>query len=323
MALKSLSAKCMSSISHIPQLHELRERLHLLPALAALLEHRSVTAAGNQLNVSQPAMSRILGQLRSIFNDPLLVRVGGDMVLTPRAQAMREPLADLVTAANDLFHNVPFHPETASRTFRAVIPDVLAAYLMPGMLNAMSKHAPGCRLNLLPWRAARPDIVITTDVEAYPLMRMVPIYQDHDVLASRTALPTDVDPLDLDHVAVVATGAAEDPVDRWLADQGRSRHVVTIVSTYLLALHLVARSGLHAILPSRLLSEVGPSFGVRPTELQIHQTPDQIHLLYPRIDEADPGARWFREFVRGFCATQSEAQSTVDHGPVGTTSAGE
>ena len=60
--------------------------LNLLPALEALLRLRNVTRAAAEVGLSQPAMSRALSRLRGIFGDPLLVRVGGGLSLTPPLQ---------------------------------------------------------------------------------------------------------------------------------------------------------------------------------------------------------------------------------------------
>ncbi|MEL4383222.1 LysR family transcriptional regulator, partial [Shewanella algae] len=48
--------------------------LNLLPVLDALLRHRNATRAGHEVGLSQPAMSRALGRLRDLLDDPLLVR---------------------------------------------------------------------------------------------------------------------------------------------------------------------------------------------------------------------------------------------------------
>ena len=61
-----------------------RINLNLLISLYYLLHSKSVTAAAGSQHISQPAMSRNLNQLREIFNDSLLVRVGNTMQLTPR-----------------------------------------------------------------------------------------------------------------------------------------------------------------------------------------------------------------------------------------------
>ena len=71
--------------------------LNLLLALEALLRERSVTRAAERLFVSQPAMSAALAKLRDYFNDPLLVRVGRDLELTPRGRSLRD--------ARDRSHN--------------------------------------------------------------------------------------------------------------------------------------------------------------------------------------------------------------------------
>ena len=57
--------------------------LNLLVALDALLDERSVTAAGRKLHLSQSATSSALGRLRRHFGDKLLISVGRHMELTP------------------------------------------------------------------------------------------------------------------------------------------------------------------------------------------------------------------------------------------------
>ena len=62
--------------------------LNLLRALHASLEEGNVTRAAARLALSQPAVSGMLARLRRVFDDPLLVRNGQGMVLTPRAAAL-------------------------------------------------------------------------------------------------------------------------------------------------------------------------------------------------------------------------------------------
>ena len=57
--------------------------LNLLIALDALLIEGSVVGAARRLNLSESAMSRTLGRLRTATGDALLVRAGRAMVLTP------------------------------------------------------------------------------------------------------------------------------------------------------------------------------------------------------------------------------------------------
>lgn len=63
--------------------------LNLLVALDALLREASVSRAAMRIGLSQPAASHALQRLREVIGDPLLVRTGARMELTPRAQALR------------------------------------------------------------------------------------------------------------------------------------------------------------------------------------------------------------------------------------------
>lgn len=282
--------------------HALRGKLDLLVAADVILDCANLTVAGRRLGLSQPAVSRLLGRLREAFGDPLLVRVGARMRLTPRAEQLRAPLAAMLKAAEDLYAPPGFDPATASRVFRVVIPDVVAAVILPRLLARLASEAPACRLELLPWRpqADQPrdlDFVITTEIDAFPGFRMRPLFQDIDVLAFSGGKPPPENPLSLDHVAVIAAGATRDPVDHWLAESGRERRIGVVVPHYLLALQLVAHGGRVAILPSRMVAALGAPLGVRSVELPIPQTPDQQWLMHPPRLDADPGSLWLKSLV--------------------------
>lgn len=281
--------------------HDLRGKLDLLVAADAILDTENLTVAGERLGLSQPAVSRTLGRLREAFDDPLLVRVGARMRPTPRAEALRAPLAALLRMAEDLYAPAGFDPATADRVFRVVIPDVVAAVILPELLARLARDAPGCRLDLLPWRrqAEQPrdlDLVVTTEIDAFPDYRMRPLYQDHDILAFAGEPPSG-DLLALNHVAVIAAGAAQDPVDRWLAGEGRVRRIAVVVPHYLLALQLVARGGHVAVLPSRMVAALGAPLGVRGVDLPAPQEHDQQWIMHPPQLDADAASSWLREQV--------------------------
>ncbi|VAL09984.1 Transcriptional regulator, LysR family [Enterobacter hormaechei] len=63
---------------------------NLLIALDILLSEASVAGAAHRLNLSTSAMSRTLSRLRDVTGDPILVRAGRNMVLTPWAEATRD-----------------------------------------------------------------------------------------------------------------------------------------------------------------------------------------------------------------------------------------
>src|SRR5260370_3911828 len=82
--------------------------LNLLTALDALLMEASVSRAAMRIGLSQPAASHALQRLRDLIGDPLLVRNGARIALTPRAMALRAPLAQALDQIRGVFASHEF-----------------------------------------------------------------------------------------------------------------------------------------------------------------------------------------------------------------------
>lgn len=272
----------------------------LLPALSALIGRRSVTAAAKQLGVTQPAMSRTLQRLRVILNDQILVRSGQTWMLTPRAEAMIAPLESVARIVQKMVVEDQFEAISSAREFRVIIPDVIAAPLLPRLYEALKLAAPSCSLTVLPWRGLESakenfDLTITTEIALFPSHRIDRLFSDRDVLAYRKSEEPRADEmLSRPHVAVVPTGHNRDIVDVWLDAQSVERSIGLVVPTYLQALHAVSASSLLAILPMRLVAECGARLGVGFLELPIEQDLDTYWLVYPANRSDDAGLRWLR-----------------------------
>src|ERR1700674_3568666 len=90
--------------------------LNLLVVINALIEERSVTGAAVRLNVSQPAVSNALAQLREHYQDPLFVAVGGKMVPTELAQRLADPIQEILARSHVVIHErAGFSPANAVR----------------------------------------------------------------------------------------------------------------------------------------------------------------------------------------------------------------
>ncbi|HEY0290738.1 MAG TPA: glycosyl transferase family protein [Hansschlegelia sp.] len=77
-------------------------QLRLLIALDAVLVEGSVGKAADRMGLSIAAMSRLLGQVRELYGDPLFVRAGRRLVPTPRAEALRQRVRALAAEADAL-----------------------------------------------------------------------------------------------------------------------------------------------------------------------------------------------------------------------------
>lgn len=122
-----------------------RANLDLLPILHELLRTRSVTAAARALGISQPAVSKALGQLRALFDDALIAPLGRGAHLTERGQALVEPLG-LVLGDLGLLMAPARAFDPASERLHIVIAtaDYVSVLMAPQLARICAAEAPHC-----------------------------------------------------------------------------------------------------------------------------------------------------------------------------------
>ncbi len=286
--------------------------LNLLVALDALLAEASVGRAAARIGLSQPATSHALRRLRDVMGDPLLVRVGARMELTPRAQALRGPLADAMTQLRGLFTPESFDPGTSSRRFALMMPDLVADLLLPPLVERIDAIAPAVALDIRPWRgptiigtdfSRSIDIVLSCTGNAYPGFYRQRLYGDKDALAVRNGHPLAARLMTPDgfraarHVAVVGAGQREDLIDEWLRREGMERHVALAVPSYLQALRMASQTDLVAFVPRRLIAAYGQVFSLMAVAPPLDPGRDEQFMFYPTRAKADPGSIWLRQII--------------------------
>jgi DNA-binding transcriptional LysR family regulator len=125
--------------------------LNLLVAMDALFTYRSVSRAAEQLHMSQPALSSSLARLREFFEDDLLVAVGRQMELTPRAELLQVAVRDVLARVNTTIISMPhFDPTKSDREFRVFVSDFSMTVLIPHMLALAEQSGSTSRFSFLP-----------------------------------------------------------------------------------------------------------------------------------------------------------------------------
>jgi DNA-binding transcriptional LysR family regulator len=118
--------------------------LRLLRIFDAMHANRHVTRAAEELGLSQPTISVGLGKLRQQFGDPLFVRTNEGMLPTTRADALVGPIRDVLHSLKRICEiEAEFEPATAARNFRVCMTDASHITLLPQILAAVRKAAPG------------------------------------------------------------------------------------------------------------------------------------------------------------------------------------
>ena len=285
--------------------------LNLLVALDALLKEASVSRAAMRIGLSQPAASHALQRLRDVFGDPLLVRTGARMDLTPRAQALRGPLAQALDQVRTLFMPDEFDARRSERHFRLMMPDLAVELLMPPLMERVTKQAPGVTIDVVPWRgpaifnaefARTIDLVISIG-DAFKGFHRQRLYTDSDALAVRRNHPVGAKLRKRDaflaarHVAVVIRGQNEDLIDTWLRSKGTERRIALVVPGYIEALHVAARTDLVAFVPRRLIAALEKQLSLKTITPPFDPGIDEQHMFYPTRAQFDPGSIWLRKLM--------------------------
>ncbi|MHC2436219.1 DNA-binding transcriptional LysR family regulator [Bradyrhizobium sp. USDA 4451] len=285
--------------------------LNLLVALDALLRDGSVSRAALRLNLSQPATSHALQRLRDLIGDPLLVRNGARMELTPRAQALRSPLAQALDQVRTLFVADDFDATRSERHFRLMMPDLAVELLMPPLMEKVTRLAPHVTIDVVPWRSSTiftPDFARTIDLvisigNSFKGFHRQRLYTDIDALAVRRGHPAGAKLrkreafLAARHVAVIIRGHNEDLIDTWLRAKGIERRIALVVPGYIEALHVTARTDLVAFVPRRLIAALAKQLSLMIVTPPLDPGIDEQHMFYPTRAQMDPGSIWLRRLM--------------------------
>jgi DNA-binding transcriptional LysR family regulator len=127
--------------------------LNLMVLFDAVYRARNLSAAGQALGLSQPAMSHALGRLRTLLRDPLFVRLPRGLLPTPYADAIAPAVAHGLLAIRGVFSETGFDPATSQRVFRVAMSDIGERSILPAMCAQLAERAPGVAIETV-----QPDI---------------------------------------------------------------------------------------------------------------------------------------------------------------------
>lgn len=301
-------------------MHFNRFDLNLLVALDALLEEKNVTRASERLYMSQPAMSGALQRLRERFNDPLLMRVGRKMELTPRAKTLIEPVREiLIQIQNTIDVEPEFDPSTARRSFTVLMSDYVSTVLVPDVLRRISTRAPGISIQvaMLGGRdherleTGRADLMIRARVDPHSESTLVSenlnvdeLFDDEWVCVADANHPLIGDELTLEEYASLPHVSH---------DFGRRTPTLEAISHAQIALDIDVRAAapnfitlvfmlpgtqLIALIPRRLAKTLSRNVDVRIVRPPVDLPPLNEVLIWHDRHQLDAGHAWLREVFK-------------------------
>lgn len=293
--------------------------LNLLVVLDALLADRHVSRAATRLNMSQPAVSHALARLRLLFDDPLLIRRGGQLVPSSRAQQIAPVLSEALRQMREVLGPSVFDPARETRTFRLAMSDYGSAVILPGLLRLLRLDAPG--IDLVITQSSReamlrlvldgecdlalgvfPDLPERLEVGQLTVERFACL-ADRERMAGRACLDLEAY-LARPHVLVAMKDGANTEIDTALKAMGQVRRIAVMLPHWGNAPRLIHGTDLVLTVARNAIAlyERDPSLVVFEPPFQIPPFPF-VQVWHDRSG-GDPAHLWLRTAVARIAMSQ-------------------
>lgn len=121
--------------------------LRQLEIFLAVARREHVTAAAQELQLAQSAVSAALGELGQRLGGPLVERAGRRIALTERGQSLVPQADDLLRRANDLEERFVADGRLGGR-LRLGASSTIGTYVLPQLLGDFAQQHPGVEVDL-------------------------------------------------------------------------------------------------------------------------------------------------------------------------------
>lgn len=291
--------------------------LNRLLVLDAVLRERSVTRAAAMLHVTPSAISNALARLRATFEDPLLVRSGRGLVLTPRATSLAPQLAEAVAAmARVVEEQTNFEPAHSTRTFTLACSDAEQISEVPRIAVAFARKLPNASLRVLSvdqlesrggLAGGEVDVAIAPAHAPMRDLYAADLYEEEGVLVVRRGHPQVRRRMSkeqfnaLRHIDILLAlggpGIGHRIVEEFFASHGLRRDIAVSVPSFAAAAAIAARTDWVAGMPRRMAATFLRQLPLTAVALPVPPLPFRIQLVWHQRTHADKGARFFRSLV--------------------------
>jgi LysR family transcriptional regulator, nod-box dependent transcriptional activator len=290
-----------------------RTDLNLIPALAALLDERHVTRAAETIGIGQPAMSSTLRRLRKLFKDPLLVRNGQILELTPLGRALIDPVHDVLAELDHLFRIQPtFDPGSDSRSFTIAASDYVTLVLLRPLLEQLHQEAPGVIVNVVPINLSTSiaiergqlDLAIIPDqymTSKAPYIQRRQLFTDNyvPVVAKKNRAAGDTLEREamqsIPYVCYYDQACGPALVDQALADMGIEPRIALATASITMVPVLITGTTYFGFVLQRLLRHCHVRDDLRTLRTPVRIAPISQHMYWHPVLQRDPAHQWLRE----------------------------
>ena len=299
--------------------------LNRLLVLHAVLTERSVTRAADALHVTPSAISNALARLRATFDDPLLVRSGRGLVLTPRAAALAPQLSDAVAAmARVVESQSSFDPARSARKFTIACSDAEQISEVPRIAAAFARKLPKASLRVMSvdqlesvggLASGEVDVAIAPAHGPRPDVHSSELYEEEGVLVVRKGHPHVRGRMSkeqfntLRHIDILLAlggpGIGHRIVEEFFASHGLHRDIAISVPSFAAAAAIAAHTDWVAGMPRRMAAAFLRQMPLITAAMPVPTVRFRIQLVWHERTHQDAGAEFFRALILGAVRTRS------------------
>ncbi|MBT1064710.1 LysR family transcriptional regulator [Bowmanella sp. Y26] len=301
--------------------------MQLLQAFVLLYEERGLGRAATRLNLSQPAMSRVLVKLRDIFADPLFLRSAEGLQPTARAEQLLPQIQSAITQMLALLGETRYQPATDQGRLIVSCNDFAASRLLPAICKHIQRQAPGLAMDIRPWTADLTSTLSSTPIEMALCLNepcaadicVQVLHQDNYVVAMCADNPLACRPLDMhsylqaEHILIPLGVKQQGAMETLLANQGIQRRVSLRIPYLMAALAMLPGSHYLLIIPEWVARSYQAQFNLSWQAVPFATPLAEYCLIWPTRLDNDPRQRWAR--TQALDAIHSQFQA--DNQPLG------
>ncbi len=284
--------------------------LNLLRVFFAIWDLRSLTAAGDRLGLTQPAISHALRRLRERFGDPLFVRVANRMLPTDAAVRLHEPLDLAFELLNrTLQSGVIFDASVTERTFRIAMSDIAEFHLLPQLVSELSRISPFVRIHIAPlipeslassMRSGEIDLAIGAINISDKELTSIEIMKDRYVCLARANHPIAKSTLTKEYFSQLrfffarTTSSVHQLVEQSLANE-TAKLQIAVRGHFTAAPDIVRNSDLVALFPRHLALQLNAKKEFRMLDLPFELPQMEIKVHSHSRFSNDTGIKWMAQ----------------------------
>jgi DNA-binding transcriptional LysR family regulator len=284
--------------------------LTLLELFDCVRRTHNLSAAGAQLGLSQPAVSRALGRLREIYGDPLFVRRARGVMPTPFAEALGAPVAAALQTLRSTFERQGFDPRQEGRSFRVAMSDIGERLFLPRLMTHLAQHAPGVSVEAVSpgevdlqesLQSGKVDLAVGFLGALSKQMHQKRLFRERFIYVARQGHPVVEGRLRreqlrlLPHVVGGPEGMEHAAAVRKVLEGPRVKAPIALrVHSFLCVGPVVASTDLIGVVPSNLAAVVATHVPLQLVEPPVQFPGFDVAMAWHQRFHRDPGSEWLR-----------------------------